>query len=172
MFGACYSLVGVVAYNDENTASEMANPKTGYFTGKWALNIPSSFAHGSVTCDKDWAYTNETVTITVTPDQGYKLESFTIETIDDGEPSGAPLLATLRANVDVTPGDEPGIYTFVMPAAPVVVNATFKRMAPSGIDDINAAKPKTGQRYDLMGRPVGNDHKGIVIEDGHKILVK
>ena len=28
------------------------------------------------------------------------------------------------------------------------------------------------QRYNLMGQPVGDDYKGIVIEDGKKILVK
>ena len=122
MFGGCYSLVGVVAYNDDNTDSEMANPKTGYFTGKWALNIPSSFEHGTVTCEKDWAYTNETVTLTVTPDNGCELGELTV-TIVDSEPSGAPLL--LRGgSVELTPGED-GTYTFVMPAAPVTVNATF-----------------------------------------------
>lgn len=41
----------------------------------------------------------------------------------------------------------------------------------TGIDEINAAA-KNGQRYNLMGQPVGKDYKGIVIEDGKKIIVR
>ena len=59
-----------------------------------------------------------------------------------------------------------------MPAAPVTVTATFKEPVVTGITDINAAKPKTGQRYNLMGQPVGKDYKGIVIEDGKKLIVR
>ncbi len=43
---------------------------------------------------------------------------------------------------------------------------------PTGVVDINAAQPKTGARYNLMGQPVGKDYKGIVIEDGRKIIIK
>ncbi len=43
---------------------------------------------------------------------------------------------------------------------------------PSGIEEINAAKPNSGQRYNLMGQPVGKDYKGIVIEDGKKLIVR
>ena len=42
---------------------------------------------------------------------------------------------------------------------------------PTGIDEINAAA-KTGQRYNLMGQPVGKDYKGVIIEDGKKIVVR
>lgn len=37
---------------------------------------------------------------------------------------------------------------------------------------INNGKHGDGTRYNLMGQPVGNDYKGIVIENGKKILVK
>lgn len=43
---------------------------------------------------------------------------------------------------------------------------------PTGIEEVNAAKPKSGHRYNLMGQPVGKDYKGIVIEDGQKIIVR
>ena len=59
-----------------------------------------------------------------------------------------------------------------MPDSPVSVNATFKKAVPTGVDDINATRPKNGQRYNLNGQPVDKDYKGIVIEDGVKILVK
>lgn len=42
----------------------------------------------------------------------------------------------------------------------------------TGVIDINTAQPKTGQRYNMMGQPVGNDYKGIVIEAGRKIIVR
>ena len=172
MFKDDIMLVGAVPYNQSSDGGNMANPKTGYFTGKWDITIPSEFEHGTVTCEKTWAYTNETVTLTVTPDEGYELESLTIETVDDGEPSSAPLLAPRKAAVDVTPGDEPGTYTFKMPAAPVTVSAVFSKKIFTGIDDLNAAQSKTGQRYNLQGQPVGKDYKGIVIENGRKIIVR
>lgn len=40
------------------------------------------------------------------------------------------------------------------------------------VEDINSAKLKSGQRYNLMGQPVIKDYKGIVIEDGQKIIVR
>lgn len=42
----------------------------------------------------------------------------------------------------------------------------------TGIEQVNPATTKSGQRYNLMGQPVGKDYKGIVIEDGKKILIK
>ena len=42
----------------------------------------------------------------------------------------------------------------------------------TGVIDINTAQLKTGQRYNMMGQPVGNDYKGIVIEAGRKIIVR
>ena len=136
----------------------------------FAINLPSEFEHGTVECDKETADYGETVTLTVKPDDGYELESLIVSTVD-GEPSDAPMRAPLRANVDVTSGEN-GTYTFEMPAAPVTVNATFKETIVTGVADINAAKPKTGQRYNMMGQPVGKDYKGIVIEDGRKIIVR
>lgn len=42
-----------------------------------------------------------------------------------------------------------------------------------GIDDVKTdPQQPSGQRYNLMGQPVGKDYKGIVIEDGKKVIVK
>ena len=57
-------------------------------------------------------------------------------------------------------------------ATTVVYTKAELESTPTGVVDINAAQPKTGARYNLMGQPVGKDYKGIVIEDGKKILVK
>ena len=165
--------MGAVAYNVGQTNAAMANSVTGYFTSKWALNIPSSFDHGIVTCEKDWAYTNETVTLAVTPDSGYKLESLTVTTADGSEPSGAPLLAPRQVAVNVAQGDEPGTYTFKMPPASVIVNATFKQHSIiTGVDNLNINQQRSVTRYNLMGLPVGDDYKGIVIENGVKKVMR
>jgi len=37
---------------------------------------------------------------------------------------------------------------------------------------INAVKPMSGQRYNLMGQPVVKDYKCIVNDDGQKLIVR
>ena len=59
-------------------------------------------------------------------------------------------------------------YCIVRP----VLAFSYDEDLPTGIVDLDAAQPKTVQRYNLMGQPVGNDYKGIVIEDGQKIVVR
>ena len=132
----------------------------------FAINLPESFENGMVTCDKATAAQGETVTLTVTPNNGYELETLTVTTVVD-----APVDAPLRANVDLTEGEN-GTYTFAMPAAPVAVSASFKKSNPTGVNNLNIDKPKNAQRYNLMGQPVGNNYKGIVIQNGKKIIVK
>ena len=136
----------------------------------FAITLPESFENGSVTCDKTEAAEGETVTLTVTPDDGYELENLTVATVD-GEPSGAPVLRLRGGSLELTPGEN-GTYTFQMPAAPVTVSATFKETTVTGVEDINVATTKSGQRYNLMGQPVSRDYKGIVIEDGRKRVIK
>ena len=136
----------------------------------FAITLPESFENGSVTCDKTEAAEGETVTLTVTPDDGYELETLTVTTVD-GEPSGAPVLRLRGGSLELTPGEN-GTYTFQMPAAPVTVSATFKETTVTGVEDINVATTKSGQRYNLMGQPVSRDYKGIVIEDGRKRVIK
>ena len=136
----------------------------------FAITLPESFENGSVTCDKTEAAEGETVTLTVTPDDGYELENLTVATVD-GEPSGAPVLRLRGGSLELTPGEN-GTYTFQMPAAPVTVSATFKETTITGLIDLDAARLKSGQRYNLMGQPVSRDYKGIVIEDGRKRVIK
>ena len=136
----------------------------------FAISLPESFEHGTVSCDKQTAYEGQTVTLTVKPDNGYELETLTVTFTNENEPSGAPL--RLRGgSLELTPGEN-GTYTFAMPAQPVTVNATFKETTITGVEDINAAQPKSGQRFNVMGQPVGKDYKGIVIEDGKKLIVR
>lgn len=81
------------------------------------------------------------------------------------------VLLPLRANIDLTEGEN-GTYTFAMPAAPVAVSVTFKKSTSTGVDNLNIDNSKNARRYNLMGQPVGNNYKGIVIQYGKKIIVK
>ena len=62
-----------------------------------------------------------------------------------------------------------GTWTLTMTAEDVTITVDD---TATGVTDLNAAKPRGGQRYNLMGQPVGKDYKGIVIEDGRKAIVR
>ena len=70
-----------------------------------------SGAHGSVSVSPKSASKGSTVTVTVTPDKGYALETLTVT-----DKNGSTLDLTDRGN---------GKYTFTMPSGPVTVAATF-----------------------------------------------
>ena len=136
----------------------------------FAITLPSEFEHGTVTADKANAAEGETVTLTVIPEDGYELQTLTVTTVDS--PSGAPMQVRRRANVDVTPGVEPNTFTFEMPDVPVTINATFVDSTVTALEDIDAARTRNGQRYNLLGQPVSDEYKGIVIENGKKRVIK
>ena len=71
----------------------------------------SDGAHGSVSVSPKSASKGSTVTVTVTPDKGY-----TLETLSVTDKNGSALNLTDRGN---------GKYTFTMPSGPVTVAATF-----------------------------------------------
>lgn len=172
MFGSSSILWGAVPYNGLNTGISMANPKTGYFTGKWAVNIPSQFDHGQVLCDVTEAYTNATVTLVVVPDQKYELKSLVVTRDDEqSEPSGAPLRAPRRA-VALTHG-EGNTYTFVMPPSGVNVSATFVESFVTAIDTVkkDVDTPVDDAWYTIDGRrlPAKPTTHGIYINAGRKV---
>ena len=62
-----------------------------------------------------------------------------------------------------------GTWTLTMTAEDVTITVDD---TATGVTGLNAAKPRSGLRYNLMGQPVGKDYKGIVIEDGRKAIVR
>ena len=42
----------------------------------------------------------------------------------------------------------------------------------TGIENLTVPESGSGQRYNLMGQPVGPDYRGIVIQNGHKVIVR
>ena len=102
------------------------------------ITISNSITNGKVESDKASATTNETVTLTVTPSEGYVLESISVT---DG--NGAILLTPAATNA--TFGDAKYYATneisFKMRSSDATVNATFMDKK-----DFYIKIPQTGQR--------------------------
>ncbi len=88
--------------------------------------VPS--VSGNVTADKQTAYVGETVTLTVTPDNGYELDEIHVM-------FGETQLTT------VSEGE--GIHTFTMPAGNVVISVLFKEATGTDIIAPDAVKATT-----------------------------
>ena len=76
----------------------------------YTVSVSEDIMGGSITADKETAIIGETVTLNVTPDVGYELDSLTY-TPEGGEPMQIP--------------ETEGVYSFTMPAANVTVDAVF-----------------------------------------------
>ena len=64
--------------------------------------------------------------------------------------------------------------TYVRPeviAASTVIG-TYENKPISGIEDVVVHDVKRTGTFNLMGQPVGDDYKGIVIKDGKKVIQK
>ena len=104
--------------------------------------------NGTVTADKETAAEGATVTLTVTPESGYELESLTV------------------GGTDVTAQVTNGTYTFAMPAKNVTVTATFEAATQSvSIAAVDAADDRVlaGAHLQIL-----KDNDVIVI-DGKKM---
>ena len=77
----------------------------------YAIEVNKDIQNGEVTVNRRYAERGDTVTITVKPDNGFKLDELTV--IDK---NGNELKLTDKGN---------GKYTFTMPAGKVTVSATF-----------------------------------------------
>lgn len=78
--------------------------------------------HGSVTASSDWAVVGSEVTLTVTPDEGWRLSS--LSAVDSG---GAQLALRSLGG---------GKYAFTMPGGKVTVSAVFVRGEGLGFTDV------------------------------------
>ena len=79
---------------------------------------------------------------------------------------GTPAFEASNGNL-VDNGD--GTWTLTVTAEDVTITVDD---TPTGVTTVNADAAKSGRRYNLMGQPVGKDYKGIVIEDGKKVIVR
>ena len=77
----------------------------------YAIEVDKDIRNGTVTANRRYAERGDTVTITVKPDDGFKLDDLTVT-----DKNGNELKLTDKGN---------GKYTFKMPAGKVTVSATF-----------------------------------------------
>ena len=77
----------------------------------YAIEVGKDIRNGTVTANRRYAERGDTVTITVKPDDGFKLDDLTVT-----DKNGKELKLTDKGN---------GKYTFTMPASKVTVSATF-----------------------------------------------
>ena len=101
--------IDVAGGDNYNSANDLNAPEWTFtiLPKQYTITIDPAIANGTVTADKTQAIEGETVTLTVTPAQGYEQESLSYTT--DG------------GTTETITGT-----TFVMPAADVTVTATFK----------------------------------------------
>lgn len=90
---------------------EITRPSTGGGgSTRYPITVPEE-DHGTVSVSPSRASSGQTVTITVTPDEGYKVGSVTVK-----RPNGSTVPVTGQGN---------GKYTFTMPSGGITVDVTF-----------------------------------------------
>ena len=92
----------------------------------YAIEVGKDIRNGTVTANRRYAERGDTVTITVKPDDGFKLDDLTVT-----DKNGKELKLTDRGN---------GKYTFTMPAGKVEINAAFvKEVEISPFSDVSTS---------------------------------
>ena len=110
----------------EQKPSSGGGPSSGVFFPSYPVTIPGKTENGTVTVSMKNATSGSTVTITVKPDGGFKLDELTV--IDK---NGNELKLTDKGN---------GKYTFTMPASKVEINASFvKKVEISPFSDVSTS---------------------------------
>lgn len=92
----------------------------------YAIEVGKDIRNGTVTANRRYAERGDTVTITVKPDDGFKLDDLTVT-----DKNGKELKLTGKGN---------GKYTFTMPAGKVEINAAFvKEVETSPFSDVSTS---------------------------------
>ena len=97
-----------------------------YYEPTYPVTTPDKTENGTVTANRRYAERGDTVTITVKPDDGFKLDDLTVT-----DKNGKELKLTDKGN---------GKYTFTMPASKVEIKATFvKEVETSPFSDVSTS---------------------------------
>ncbi len=105
-------VIGDGGETTSSAATLTVRPYEPPYTGKYSYELSTSVGdHGSLTVDR-YATEGEKVTITVTPDEAYKLDDLSV--------TAGGKDVELTANSD-------GTYSFTMPSADVRITATFAK---------------------------------------------
>lgn len=139
------------------------------------IEIEEGIENGSVEMDYNACPIGEAkqFSVYVYPDQDYVLAEIKAYIKDANNPQGSEAHFAPSGNNEVAltkVGQHE--YTFDMPDGSVRIEASFKEDSPTGIVDIDADTLKNGKRYNILGQPVDEQYKGVVIIDGKKLIVK
>lgn len=97
------------------TVSGGSSSGGGYYPSPtYKVTLPENTAHGTVKANSAFGHNGDTITLTVTPDKGWTLDSLTV--LDS---AGNDLKLTAVSD---------NKYTFTMPAGDVKVSATFRKV--------------------------------------------
>lgn len=123
---------GTTCYGNKKSGDGNVVWSIAEYIVKYNVSVAEGIENGTVAVDAEEAEEGATVTITATPAEGYELEAISVK---NGE-----------ADVEVSAEN-----TFIMPAADVVVSATFALKAPelaSIADDIKIIIPENAEVED------------------------
>lgn len=123
---------GTTCYGNKKSGDDNVVWSIAEYIVKYNVSVAEGIENGTVAVDAEEAEEGATVTITATPAEGYELEAISVK---NGE-----------ADVEVSAEN-----TFIMPAADVVVSATFALKAPelaSIADDIKIIIPENAEVED------------------------
>lgn len=113
---------------------------------------------GSISLIKTNAPENDEVTFTVTSNVGYALTDVTISYVDENG---------VNQTITLTPGEN-GVYSFIMPAAPVTINANFAHI-PYGISTV--CIPPEGGTIDVASSAFTGDLVDVTVVKAPGYLV-
>lgn len=143
----------------------------GATASAYDLTVAAS-EHGAVTFLVDGteaaaAEAGQTVTIVVTPDEGFSADDFTVEVYAKWSEAQARRRAPGTSQVEVG-----GDLTFQMPEAHVEVFVTYKET--SGIARVATKATPLGTWYTLGGRRLSGKPtmRGVYIHDGKKVCIR
>ena len=105
----------------------------------YAVSVSPNISHGTLTANPISAAQGDTVTLTATPNSGYRLASLTVT-----DEAGNPVSITDTGN---------GIYTFTMPASAVTASAAFTAIPQQPEDPDAPEQPEQPEDPDTPEQP-------------------
>ena len=127
------------------------------FEPVYAVSVVEGIENGTVKADVTEAGEGDIVTLTITPAEGYELESLMVRGVT------SDLVVTVNED-----------NTFTMPADAVTISATFKATTPTGIQTIAVDELDNAVIYNLQGIRVEKSQakSGVYIVNGKKTYLK
>ena len=136
-----FQVIAVNSVGDSTAGTDTAMPTAPTTPGggggggvtRYEITVPSDVENGKITVSPTRAGQGSTVTITVTPDEGYELDSLTVTDADGNE-------LTLTDKGD-------GKFTFTMPRGKVEIAASFKAVEEPQPSDFPFTDVTSGDWY-------------------------